>query len=134
MIPLEYLEKVDLALLRAAAKCDAPLPLDTAAKQEIRRRVLNILRIDAAWRPAIKTETVEVVKCGNFRVEELTFESWPGFRGRASLYLPEGVENPPAVLFNHGHAMTSGRRAIVLFVDKTTSYYAITTRTAYCIL
>ena len=112
MIPLEYLEKVDRALLRAAAKCDAPLPLDTAAKAEIRRRVLNILRIDAAWRPAIRTETVEVVKCGNFRVEELAFESWPGFRGRASLYLPEGVENPPAVLFNHGHAMEAGRRAV----------------------
>ena len=111
MIPIEYLDKVDHALLRAAAKCDAPLPLDAAAKTEIRRRTLEILRIDPEWRPAIKTETREVVECGNFRVEELRFESWPGFRGRASLYLPTGVERPPAVLFNHGHAMTSGRRS-----------------------
>ena len=111
MIPLEQLEKVDRALLRAAAACDAPLPLDAAAKAEIRRRVLKILRIDPAWRPEIKTATREVVECGNYRVEELDFESWTNFRGRASLYLPEGVERPPAVLFNHGHAMTSGRRS-----------------------
>ena len=112
MIPLEYLEKVDRALLRAASECDAPLPYDDSAKHEIRRRVLNILRIDAAWRPEIKVKTREVVRCGNYRIEELDFESWPGFRGRASLYLPEGVERPPAVLFNHGHAMTAGRRAV----------------------
>ena len=112
MIPLEYLEKIDRALLRAAAACDAPLPVDDAAKAEIRRRVLNILRIDPAWRPEIKTETREVVECGNFRIEELAFESWPDFRGRASLYLPAGVEKPPVVLFNHGHAMTAGRRSV----------------------
>ena len=112
MIPLEYLEKVDRALLRAASGCDAPLPLDGPAKAEIRRRVLEILRIDAAWRPEIKARTVGVKACGKFRIEELAFESWPGFRGRASLYLPEGVEKPPAVLFNHGHAMTAGRRAV----------------------
>jgi len=111
MIPLEYLEKVDRALLRAAAECDAPMPYDAAAKAEIRRRVLDILRIDAAWRPAIRVKTREVVKCGNYRIEELDFESWRNFRGRASLYLPEGVDKPPAVLFNHGHAMTSGRRS-----------------------
>ena len=51
MIPLEHLEKIDRALLRAAAECDAPLPYDAAAQTEIRRRVLNILRLDAAWRP-----------------------------------------------------------------------------------
>ena len=60
MIPLEYLEKVDHALLRAAAKCDAPLPLDAASKAEIRRRTLEILRIDPAWRPEIKAKRAGV--------------------------------------------------------------------------
>ena len=111
MIPLEYLEKVDRVLLRAAASCDAPLPVDDAAKADIRRRVLEVLRIDPYWRPTIKAEPIGVRECGSFRIEELAFESWQGFRGNASLYLPEGVDKPPVVLFNHGHAMTSGRRS-----------------------
>ena len=112
MIPIEYLEKVDHALLRAAAKCDAPLPMDAAAKAEIRRRTLEILRIDPAWRPEIRAERAGVRECGNCRIEELVFESWPGFKGHASLYLPNGVEKPPVVLFNHGHAMKEGRRSV----------------------
>ena len=102
---------IDRTLLRAAAACDAPLPVTSEAKAEIRRRVLNILRIRDEWRPAIKTETLGVREFAGFRVEELAFESWPEFRGRASLYLPVGAEKPPVVLFNHGHAMDRGRRA-----------------------
>lgn len=112
MIPLEYLEKIDRALLRAAAACDAPLPVDDTAKAEIRRRTLEVLRIDPDWRPTVKAETIGVMECGSFRIEELAFESWPGFRGKASLYLPNGTEHPPVVLFNHGHAMKEGRRAV----------------------
>ena len=112
MIPLEHLEKVDRALLRAAAACAAPLPVDAAAKADIRRRTLEVLRIDPDWRPTIEAETVGVREFGVFRIEELAFESWRGFRGKASLYLPNGVERPPVVLFNHGHAMIDGRRAV----------------------
>lgn len=112
MIPLEYLEKIDRALLQAAAKCDAPLPVNDAAKAEIKRRTLEVLRISPDWRPEIKTETLGVRDCGSYRIEELSFESWKDFRGRASLYLPNGVEKPPVVLFNHGHAMVEGRRDI----------------------
>lgn len=112
MIPLEYLEKVDKALLRAAATCDAPLPLNAAAKAEIKRRTLEILRIDEAWRPTVKATCAGVKDCGSYRIEELHFESWPGFRGHASLYLPNDVEKPPVVLFNHGHAMKEGRRSV----------------------
>ena len=50
MIPLEYLEKVDRALLRAAAKCDAPLPLDTAAKAETQRRIHVVSTHVSCWR------------------------------------------------------------------------------------
>ena len=112
MVPFDSLERAARALLRAAAACDAPLPVNAAAKAEIRRRTLEILRIRPEWRPEIEVETTGVKECGAYRIEELAFESWKDFRGHASLYLPNGVEKPPVVLFNHGHAMDTGRRSI----------------------
>jgi len=110
-IPLEYLKIVERALLTAAARCDAPEPVTPEAKTEIRRRVLEeILRVSSEWRPEIRiTSRERIGGAAGYTVERLEFTSWEGITGAANLYVPNGVHTPPAMLMNHGHAMTSGK-------------------------
>jgi dienelactone hydrolase len=56
------------------------------------------------WPPALHPQVVGTLRRGGFRIEKVVYESLPGARVPAHLYVPEGLDRPaPAVLFYPGH-------------------------------
>lgn len=56
------------------------------------------------WPPELRPRVVGTLRRGGYRIEKIVYESLPGARVPAHLYLPERIEQPtPAILFYPGH-------------------------------
>jgi dienelactone hydrolase len=56
------------------------------------------------WPPVLHPQVVGMLRRGGFRIEKVVYESLPGARVPAHLYVLEGLDRPaPAVLFYPGH-------------------------------
>jgi dienelactone hydrolase len=93
-----------------------PLPLPRtreewlARREALRREILTIVGIDDLvppnWDMAISRQGT--IRHDGYRIEKLTFESYPGMAIPAVLYLPEGVSGRvPGVVSISGHTLTS---------------------------
>jgi dienelactone hydrolase len=73
------------------------------SKEVLRKNLL------AAWggfpeKPApLEAKTLGEIKRDGYRIEKVTFQTWPGVWMPANLYLPEKASKAPAVLNVHGH-------------------------------
>lgn len=62
-------------------------------------------------RTPLNVKTINKIQKDGYHVENLIYESLPGFYVTASLFLPDGIKKPaPAILFGTGHSMPAFRR------------------------
>ncbi|GGD82959.1 alpha/beta hydrolase family protein [Paenibacillus nasutitermitis] len=75
-----------------------------ARKQRMRRKFLEAVGGLPADAPSLNARTTGTIRQGNWRIENVIFESRPGHYVTANLYVPDGSASPgPAVLFLCGH-------------------------------
>jgi murein DD-endopeptidase MepM/ murein hydrolase activator NlpD len=93
-----------------------PLPLPDsreawlARREGLRREIFAILGIEDFMdsRPAPVVRPKGTIRREGYRIEKLTFETWPGLEVPALLYLPEGVKEPvPGMVSITGHTDVS---------------------------
>jgi cephalosporin-C deacetylase-like acetyl esterase len=73
-------------------------------KAETKRTVLGLIGGLPTWRGPLAAKSYGTVEGDGFRVERITYESLPGFRVTANVYLPTTGSGPfPAVLLTAGH-------------------------------
>lgn len=107
---LESFRKLEAAMARAIAAQKCPLPLTSAARQDIQQRMYRMMRIDPAWLPTVSWECIRKTAADDIEVETLRFTSWADIYGDALLYLPRRRNGRiPAMLFSPGHAITDGK-------------------------
>lgn len=93
-----------------------PLPLPKTREEwlvgrdALRREILTIVGIDdlvpPKWDLAIQAKGT--IRRDGYRIEKITFESYPGMAIPALLYVPEGLSGPaPGVVSISGHNLTS---------------------------
>ncbi len=94
----------------------APVPLPDsreawlARRESLRREILEILGIEdlALKRPDPVIRRQGTLQREGYRIEKLTFESWPGLAVPALLYVPDGVkERVPGMVSITGHTDVS---------------------------
>jgi dienelactone hydrolase len=65
-------------------------------------RSLGVNRLP--WPPALQSKVVGTLHRPGYRIEKVIYETMPGMKVPAHLYVPEGVDKPaPAILFYNGH-------------------------------
>ena len=79
-------------------------------RNELRREILTVLGIDdlvpPTWDLAVRPQGI--IQRDSYRIERLTFESYPGMAISAVLYLPEGIEgHVPGIVSISGHTAVS---------------------------
>ncbi|MGO9463902.1 MAG: alpha/beta hydrolase family protein [Isosphaeraceae bacterium] len=74
-------------------------------RARLRRKLERSLGVGRLpWPPGLRPRIVGTLRRAGYRMEKVVYESLPGARVPAHLYLPEGLERPaPAVLFYPGH-------------------------------
>jgi len=82
-----------------------------ARRAELKQRLLHSLGLaKLPNRTSLKAETVGTIKASDYTIQKLVYESLPGFKVTAHLYLPKYAEFPaPAVLYAPGHWMENGK-------------------------
>lgn len=94
----------------------APLPLPRnreewlARRDALRHEILNILGIDdlvpPTWDLAVKEQGT--IRRDGYRIEKVTFESYPDMAIPALLYVPDGLSGrAPGMVSISGHTLTS---------------------------
>ena len=89
---------------RSAAEADAGRPvLRRQLEQSLGDRQLP-------WPPDLRAQTVGMLRKPGYRIEKVVYQTLPGVRVPAHLYLPEKTEGRiPAVLFYNGHWWVEGK-------------------------
>jgi len=93
-----------------------PLPLPTNLaewkehREDLRQEILKIVGIDdlvpAKW--DLKLTNKGTIQRDDYRIEKITFETYPGFSNAALLYVPENVEGKvPGIVSISGHTRNS---------------------------
>lgn len=93
-----------------------PLPLPgklddwTSHREKLRLEILRILGIDdlvpAKW--DLKLTNKGSIQREGYRIEKITFETYPGFASAALLYIPDGInERAPGIVSISGHTTES---------------------------
>ena len=88
------------AIPRAHSKAEAD-----AARPRLRQQLESALGLRRMpWPPRVKAQRAGVLQRPGYRIEKLTWESLPGVRVPAHLYVPEPLSGrAPAILFYNGH-------------------------------
>lgn len=75
------------------------------ARPGLRRRLLHSLGIPRLpWPPDLRPRIVGTLSRPGYRVEKIVYQTLPGMRVPAHLYVPDGLTRPaPAVVFYPGH-------------------------------
>jgi len=96
----------------------APLPLPETAdawrarRDALRREVLAVLGLDDLVPPrwSLNVQSKGTLRREGYRIEKLTFESYPGMAVPALLYVPDGVHGRvPGIVSIGGHAYATGK-------------------------
>lgn len=76
-----------------------------AARAELRRNLEQSLGFrKLPWPPKLAPRVVGVVRRDGYRIEKIVYETLPGVRVPAHLYIPDNLAAPaPAILFYNGH-------------------------------
>src|SRR5262245_31456143 len=91
-----------------------PNPRDLAnwqnQRDKLRQEVLKIVGLDdlipAKW--DLNLTRKGTLRRDGYRIEKITFETWPGFANAALLYIPDSVEGRvPGIVSISGHTPTS---------------------------
>jgi len=91
---------------RNAALALVKSPAEVRARQEWARRTLWELIGGEPERPSLETRQAGAFERTGYRLEKLSYESRPGLRIPANLYIPTTSEGPfPGVLFQMGHSL-----------------------------
>jgi hypothetical protein len=83
-----------------------------ARRDALRREVLEILGIDDLLPPRwdLNVQRKGAIKCDGYRIEKLTYESYPSMAVPALLYVPEGLRGrAPGIVSIGGHAYATGK-------------------------
>ncbi|HMP80231.1 MAG TPA: acetylxylan esterase, partial [Pirellulaceae bacterium] len=85
-------------------------PTDQAVWARQRERIRHDVTVSLGLHPLPTRHPLNVVRhspidCGDYVIEHVYFESWPGFFVTGNLYIPQGARDQPApgVLCPHGH-------------------------------
>jgi hypothetical protein len=122
---VEYLQRkllppaeAEAAMTRFVDRQLGPLPTPKspeawrARRDELRREIRTVLGIDdlvpARW--DLNVQAKGVILREGYRIEKLTFESYPGMAVPALLYIPEGLRGrAPGIVSIGGHAYATGK-------------------------
>src|SRR5690348_2414633 len=101
----EYLAfiRARAAALRAADAPPRSLAEWTGRRAEVRRRLARALGPVPDPPPPLDPASHGTLDRGGYRVEKVTFQTLPGARMTANLYLPKSPGRHPAILAVHGH-------------------------------
>ncbi|MBM3792381.1 MAG: hypothetical protein FJW35_18815, partial [Acidobacteria bacterium] len=95
---------------------ELPLPEDAGAwlarRDGLRQEVLAILGIDDLVPPRweLNVQPKGILRREGYRIEKLTFESYPGMAVPALLYIPEAIRGrAPGIVSIAGHAYATGK-------------------------
>ena len=100
-----------------------PLPLPEgrtvrdweARRAGIREELLDILGLRRAWPPSwpLRVQIKETLRRDGYRIEKLTYESWPGMAVPALLYVPGRIPpgKVPGVVSISGHDYRASKAA-----------------------
>jgi hypothetical protein len=86
-----------------------------ARRTATREALLDILGLRGAWPPSwpLRVQIKETLRRDGYRIEKLTYESWPGMAVPALLYVPERIppEKAPGVVSISGHHYKASKAA-----------------------
>ena len=92
--------------LRNKALAQVKTPADVRTRQAWARRTLWELIGGQPERTPLDTKPAGNLNRSGYRVEKLSYQSWPGLRIPANLYIPTTGQAPfPGVLFQMGHSL-----------------------------
>ena len=112
------LDEAASAMARFVDRQLRPLPRPESAeawragREGLRREVLVVLGIDDLVPPRwdLKVQGKGTIRREGYRIEKLTFESYPGLAVPALLYIPEGIRGRvPGIVSIAGHAYGTGK-------------------------
>ena len=106
-----------VALLASSARAQSPDPYldwvrsqaaqmrkaDRLAPEALRKKLAFALGLDTPLAKDLQPKVLATVPGDGFRLEKITFQTFPGVRMPGLLYLPEKPGKYPAVLNVHGH-------------------------------
>jgi hypothetical protein len=93
-----------LAARRAKVAALKARPEIEARQREVRAGIADMLGLLPAWNGALDAVVTRTTPRDGYRIEHVVFQSLPGFRVTALVYVPDGPGPFPAVLGTAGHA------------------------------
>jgi len=75
-----------------------------ARQRELRAGIVEMVGVLPAWDGPLEATLTRTTPRDGYRIEHLVFQSLPGFRVTALVYVPDGPGPFPAVLGTAGHA------------------------------
>ena len=83
---------------------------DWQQRQQWARQVLGDLVGPFPKKTPLNARVTRTIKQADYRIEDIVYESQPGFYVTASLFIPEGLQAPgPAIIYVSGHSATGYR-------------------------
>lgn len=101
---LDNLERRARQTLAAVPRAHTPEQADRA-RPALRRKLEHSLGFrQLPWPPELQARRTGVVRRDGYRIEKMVYQTLPGVRVPAHLYIPDGLKEPaPAILFYTGH-------------------------------
>lgn len=99
---------------------DLPLPASGAAwlagRDALRTKVIDLLGLTGFFPPPpswnLNLQYKGTINQTGYRIEKITYESYPGYAVSALLYIPDGITNPvPGIVSAQGHEYAWGKAA-----------------------
>ncbi len=89
---------------------------DWLAEQEKAREALRLVIGPFPEKTPLNVEITGIYEGDGFRMDKVVYESMPGYHVTAGLFIPEGAENAPAVIYCSGHSEEGFRSDVYQWV------------------
>jgi len=112
-------QAVDLLIKRTAAVSAIQTPSGWLIRQQFIEDALSRIMGPFPEKTPLNAKVIRVIKKENYRIEQVIFESQPGFFVTSSLFIPDGVKRnrkTPAVIYCSGHSEEGYRSKVYLHV------------------